>query len=164
MCLHKCLTIYIKFMKYIKLLNPLLVLYVCFFTVSKHLSWHPIVPAIEYFTSTSVRTSVYWKIKPLATVSELANQMWHTDTAQRLTVIFQHFSCCLGCVSFEGGGLNMSVPDTSFSDLNEEDPGFCLPQLKLKQTWSISAHRQSSAWITHAHTPTPLRQGKSYVL
>lgn len=48
----------------------------------------------------------------------------------------------------------MSVPDTSFSDLNEEDPGFCRPPLKLKQTWSISAHRQSSAWITHAHAHT----------
>lgn len=151
MCLHKCLTIYIKFMKYIKLLNLLPVLYVFFFTVSKHLGWHAIVPAIEYFISTAVRTSVYWKIKPLATVSELANQMWHTDIAQRLPVIFQFFSCCLGCVSFKGG-LNVSVPDTSFSGLNEEDPGFCLPPLRLKQTWSISAHSQSSEWITHAHT------------
>lgn len=55
----KRLTIYIRFMKYIKLLNPLPVMYVLFFTVSKHLGWHTRVPAIEYFISMAVRTSVY---------------------------------------------------------------------------------------------------------
>lgn len=139
-------------MKYIKLLNPLPVLYVLFFTVSKHLGWHTRVPAIKYFISTAVR-KVYWKIKPLATASEFTNQMWHTDTAPQLSVFLQRFSCCLHCVSFEGGYNMSDIPDTSFPDLNEEDPVFCLPPLKA-QTDMINFCPQTELCMNHTRTHT----------
>lgn len=46
----------------------------------------------------------------------------------------------------------MSVPETSFPDLNEEDPGFCLPKLKA-QADKINFCSQQELCMNHTHPP-----------